>query len=256
MPSRNSRRPLCQFDTRQSGRIRLEPGRSWIRQGTVSPLKKETLNLVRMLGLYLALNVGTFLMLKIIVQYTAFDDQAGFLAFKQDYLHIAPWKVAFYLHVFSSIFTLVAGFTQFSSEILKNHRGVHRFMGRFYAWNVILINFPSGLIMAVYANGGLPTKFAFVLLDSLWLWFTVRAVLEVRSGNINAHREYMIRSYALTFSAVTLRTWRLVLATSFDLDPTLLYQLDAWLGFVPNLICAEWLIARARLRAQRLNSTT
>ena len=217
---------------------------------------KMALHIFRTFFIYLLLSAGTFLMLQTILKYTTFEDDVEFLEFKQDYLHIAPWKVAFYLHVFSSIFTLVAGFTQFSSEILKNHRGVHRFMGRFYAWNVILINFPSGLIMAVYANGGLPTKFAFVLLDSLWLWFTVRAVLEVRSGNINAHREYMIRSYALTFSAVTLRTWRLVLATSFDLDPTLLYQLDAWLGFVPNLICAEWLIARARLRAQRLNSTT
>ena len=219
-------------------------------------MKKETLNVIGALGLYLALNVGTFLMLKIVVQYTAFDDHAGFLAFKQDYLHITPWKVAFYLHVFSSIFTLVAGFTQFSSEILTNHRGIHRAMGRLYAWNIILINFPSGLIMAVYANGGLPTKFAFLLLDSLWLWFTVKAVLEVKRGNFTAHREYMIRSYALTLSAVTLRTWRLVLASSFDLDPLLLYQLDAWLGFVPNLICAEWLILRSRRRAQRLNPTT
>ena len=216
-------------------------------------MKKDVLSLLRTLGLYLILNVGAFLMLKIIVQYSAFDDHVGFLEFKQDYLHLPLWKAAFYIHVFSSIFTLLAGFTQFSSEILKNHRGLHRLIGRIYVWDIVLINFPTGLILAVYANGHLPTKIAFLILDGLWLWFTVKAVVEVKKGNIAGHREYMIRSYALTFSAVTLRTWRLVLTSSFDLDPQLIYMLDAWLGFVPNLICAEWLIARNRKAAQRLN---
>jgi uncharacterized membrane protein len=217
-------------------------------------LKKDVLSLLRTVALYVVLNVGTFLMLKIIVQYSAFDDHVGFLEFKQDYLHLKVWKAAFYIHVFSSIFTLLAGFTQFSSEILKNHRGLHRLIGRLYVWDIVLINFPTGLIMAVYANGHLPTKIAFLILDGLWLWFTVKAVIEVKKGNIAGHREYMIRSYALTFSAVTLRTWRLVLTSSFDLDPQLVYMLDAWLGFVPNLICAEWLIARTRKNAQRLNA--
>ena len=204
------------------------------------------LSLLKTFGLYLVLNVSAFLMLKIIVQYWAFDDHVGFLEFKQDYLHLKLWKAAFYIHVFSSIFTLLAGFTQFSSEILKNHRGLHKLIGKIYVWDIVLINFPTGLILAVYANGHLPTKIAFLILDGLWLWFTVKAVIEVKKGNIAGHREYMIRSYALTFSAVTLRTWRLVLTSSFDLDLQLIYMLDAWLGFVPNLICAEWLIARNR----------
>ena len=205
-----------------------------------------------MLGLYLVLNVGAFLMLKIVVQYSAFDDHIGFLEFKQDYLHITAWKIAFYIHVFSSVFTLLAGFTQFSSEFLKNHRSLHKLIGRIYVWDIVLINFPTGLIMAIYANGGLPSKLAFLILDGLWFWFTVKAVIEVKKGNIALHRDYMMRSYALTFSAVTLRTWRLVLSSSFDLDPQLIYMLDAWLGFVPNLICVEWLIFRSRNAAQRL----
>ena len=209
-------------------------------------LKKDVLNLLKTFGLYLVLNVGVFLMLKIIVQYSAFDDHTGFLAFKQDYLHLPLWKAAFYIHVFSSLFTLLAGLTQFSPEILKNHRGLHKLIGRLYVWDILLINFPTGLILAVYANGGLPSKVAFMILDGLWFWFTLKAVIEVKRGNITRHKEYMTRSYALTFSAVTLRTWRLILASSFDLDPQVIYMLDAWLGFVPNLICAEWLIRQNR----------
>jgi hypothetical protein len=57
----------------------------------------------------------------------------------------------------------------------------------------------------------------------------------------------MIRSYALTLSAVTLRTWKIVLSHSFDIDPATLYQIDSWMGFVPNLLIAEWLINGRRL---------
>lgn len=208
-----------------------------------SSARKAIADILKVLGLYLVLNVGVFLMLRIIVQYTAFDNHVAFLRFKQAVIHNRVWKAAFYTHVFSSIFTLLAGLTQFSSEILKNHRPVHRLVGRLYAWDIILLNFPSGMILAIYANGRLPGQIAFVLLDTLWLWFTVKAVVEIKKGNVAAHRDYMTRSYALTFSAVTLRTWHLILSNTVHPDALLLYQVDAWLGFVPNLLCAEWLIA-------------
>lgn len=54
----------------------------------------------------------------------------------------------------------------------------------------------------------------------------------------------MFRSYALTFSAITLRTWKLVLPAIITIDSLTLYQVDAWLGFVPNLLLAEWYIRK------------
>ncbi|MDB6119113.1 MAG: hypothetical protein JWO08_2894 [Verrucomicrobiaceae bacterium] len=198
---------------------------------------------------FLLLNVGTFLMLKLIVQYSALDDHVGFLEQKQDYLHLKVWKGAFYIHVFSSILTLLAGFTQFSTEILKKHRRLHKLVGRIYAWDILAVNFPAGLVMAVYANGHLPSKIAFLILDSLWFWFTLKAVLEIKRGNIQSHRDYMTRSYALTLSALTLRTWKIILTNTTSIPPETIYMMDAWLGFVPNLLCAEWLIFR-RKRAE------
>lgn len=193
---------------------------------------------------YLVLNVGTFLMLKLIVQYSAFDDHVGFLEQKQAYLHIKVWKAAFYIHVFSSILTLLAGFTQFSSGLLKKHRRLHRIFGRIYVWDILAINFPAGVIMAIYANGHLPSKVAFLILDSLWFWFTLKAILEIKRDNVQRHRDFMIRSYALTLSALTLRTWKIILTNATDLPQETIYMMDAWLGFVPNLLCAEWLLLR------------
>jgi uncharacterized membrane protein len=183
-------------------------------------------------------------MAKTIAQYFAFDDHVAFLKVKQDYIHIPIWKAAFYSHVFSSIFTLLAGFFQFSNFILTEHRSLHRLVGWLYAWNIFLINFPAGFIMAVYANGHLPSKIAFLILDCLWFAFTLKAVVAARRKNIKEHKNYMIRSYALTCSAVTLRTWKMILSNTMNIDPDTLYMIDAWLGFIPNLVFAEWLIRR------------
>ncbi|MBS1512910.1 MAG: DUF2306 domain-containing protein [Bacteroidetes bacterium] len=207
-------------------------------------MKAVVLNITREFLVYAVLCLGTFGMLLTIMQYASFSTTVGFLAFKQDYINITVWKMAFYTHVFSSILVLCAGFTQFSNYVLKHHRNLHRIMGKVYAYDILFINFPAGMIMAVYANGLLPTKIAFVILDSLWFLFTLKAVSAIRKGNVKAHKQFMIRSFALSCSAVTLRWWKIVLSHSFHFDPLTLYMIDAWMGFVPNLLFAEWLIRR------------
>ena len=186
-------------------------------------------------------------MLMGIVRYYPMQDNIGFLQFKQDYIHIIWWKIAFYTHVFSVILVLLAGFTQFSDFILKEHRAVHKLMGKIYAYDILFINFPAAMIMAVYANGLLPGKTAFVILDCLWFWFTYKAVAAIKKRDIKSHKQYMVRSYALTLSAVTLRLWKLVISAFIIIDPVHLYMIDAWMGFVPNLLFAEWLIRTKRI---------
>jgi hypothetical protein len=181
-----------------------------------------------------------------ISEHFTLKDDVGFLKQKQDYLHIKVWRTAFYVHVFSSIFTLMAGFTQFSNYVLKYHKGIHRIIGRIYAFDIFFINFPAGMIMAYYANGHLPSKIAFTILDVLWFTFTLTAVVAVRNGDVDKHRNFMIRSYALTFSAITLRTWKIIFLHTTHIDPAHIYMIDAWMGFVPNLLFAEFLIWKRR----------
>jgi predicted membrane protein DUF2306 len=90
------------------------------------------------------------------------------------------------------------------------------------------------MVLALCANGLLPGRLAFVLLDSLWFTFTLVGVVAVRRGDLSRHRAMMIRSYALTFSAITLRTWKFILVRNTRIDPVHLYMIDAWMGFVPN----------------------
>jgi hypothetical protein len=126
---------------------------------------------VRIFMAYAVLCVACFLMLRTIVGYTSFRDNVQFLALKQAYVHNVVWKTAFYIHVFSAVVALLAGFTQFSSDFLRENPKLHRLIGKIYVANVLLINFPVGLIMGFYANGGVPGKTAFLVLDVLWFFF-------------------------------------------------------------------------------------
>lgn len=192
--------------------------------------------------LYTILCVSVFLMLRTSINYLSFQDDNQFLAFKQDYIGNPVWKLAFYIHVFSAFIALFAGFTQFSTEIMQKHRKVHRILGHFYIWNILIINFPSALIMAIYANGGSVGKAAFLLLDLLWFWFTYKAFVSALKGKFVEHREFMIRSFALTFSAITLRIWKMFLVQTPWFDSSNVYVVVAWMGFVPNLLLAEVMI--------------
>ncbi|MEQ1730362.1 MAG: DUF2306 domain-containing protein [Vicinamibacterales bacterium] len=59
----------------------------------------------------------------------------------------------------------------------------------------------------------------------------------------------MIRSFALTYAAVTLRLYvPLSMAAGVPFDVA--YPVIAWACWVPNLLVAEWLfVPRSRLRA-------
>lgn len=90
-------------------------------------------------------------MLRITLDYLPLRDDAGFLQIKQQYIGIAHWKGAFWIHVFTSLFALVAGFTQFFPVVLRRLPQLHRGMGKLYVINVCFVTGPASLIMAFYA---------------------------------------------------------------------------------------------------------
>lgn len=184
----------------------------------------------------------SFLMLRIIFLYIPIQTDVAFLQLKQDYIHITEWRIAFFVHVFTSLFALLAGFTQFSKWILKHKPRLHRIMGYSYVINVLLITGPAGLLMSFYANGGISSRIGFILLSVLWIAFTGIALYKAIKKKFKAHRTFMIRSFALTLSAVTLRVWKVLLANYTDIPPMDRYRIIAWLGWTLNLLVAEWII--------------
>lgn len=191
-------------------------------------------------------------MVVITVPYFGMEDTTGFLAIKQHVIGNPVWKTAFYTHVFTSCFLLLAGFTQFSSKILKRNKALHRNIGKAYVIVLLFFSGPSGLIMAIYANGGITSQIGFTLVALLWIFFTIRAWQTALQKDFKAHRAFMIRSFALTCSALTLRAWKVLIAFTVHPPPMDLYRVIAWLGWVPNLIFAEWLIRSSVQRKKML----
>ncbi len=204
--------------------------------------------IARSVLVYCALSLGCFLMLKTILGYASFRPDVQFLLLKQNVIGNPFWLAAFYVHVFSAVIALFAGFTQFSAEWMRDHRGAHRLLGRVYVITILIINVPAGMIMAIYANGGWIGKSAFITLDLLWFSFTYQGYLYARRRDFLRHRQCMIRSYALTLSALTLRSWKLILSHTTNYSYEELYLIDAWLAFLPNIAIAEIIIRWPRRR--------
>ncbi len=196
------------------------------------------------LSLVLALAFFSFLMIRITVAYTAMQSNVAFLMTKQRVYPIVLWRVSFYTHVFASCFVLAAGFTQFAPRILRRYPRVHRIMGWAYLIIVTMVSGPAAWVMALYANGGFPARTSFTLLATLWICFTVTAGYCVVRRQFELHGAYMLRSYALTLSAITLRSYTYILEVTTHATPRDIYITAAWLSWVPNLLLAEWLIRR------------
>lgn len=186
-----------------------------------------------------------YLMFKITIKYIPFNTNIAFLNIKQTEVQSIPYYLAFfYIHVYSSIFCLIAGFTQFNKRLLKNKPKIHRNIGKLYILIVLLFSAPSGFIIGLYANGGLFSKISFIILAILWFLFTLKAFLSVKKGKITQHKKFMYRSFALAFSAITLRLWKVILVYLFQPNPMDVYQIIAWLGWIPNLLFVEYFILK------------
>ncbi|MBC8042357.1 MAG: DUF2306 domain-containing protein [Rhizobacter sp.] len=206
------------------------------------PHQPRRLRTVAKITLAFILCVFSFLMLRLTLPYLALQNDTAFLQLKQSVVGNPVWKVCFYIHVFTSIFLLAAGFTQFSALIFCRAPQVHRQIGRFYIGIILGLSGPASLVMSLFANGGWSSRIAFTSLSLLWMYVTYRAFETAREKKFALHSAFMFRSFALTLSALTLRAWKYILVLSFALPPMDAYRTVAWLGWIPNLLVAEWLI--------------
>jgi uncharacterized membrane protein len=149
------------------------------------------------------------------------------------------------LHIFASILALALGPFQFSARLRAARPGTHRIMGRLYLGIGVLAGGASGLYMARFAFGGIAAQVGFSLLALAWLYTGYRAYAAIRRGEVAAHREWMVRNFALTFAAATLRI-QLPLAMASGIPFEAAYPAIAWLCWVPNLALAQLWLARGR----------
>ena len=165
--------------------------------------------------------------------------------------------VGLFVHAFAGGIALLIGPFQFLDGFRKRRPVVHRWMGRLYLVS-ILIGGLSAFIIAPGMISGLVGEVGLMSLAILWFWTGWNAYSSIRKGDVKSHREWMIRSFALTFAAATLRLWLGTLiatqlpflqtkyAGDFDALFVEVYRVVMWLCWVPNIIIAEMIIQRRR----------
>jgi uncharacterized membrane protein len=102
----------------------------------------------------------------------------------------------------------------------------------------------AGLLLALGATSGPIATAGFGLLAITWMGCTANAWRYARARNFVRHRRWMLRSYALSFAAVTLRIY-LPIAIISHLDVAAAYRAIAFLCWVPNLALMELWLRRA-----------
>ena len=173
--------------------------------------------------------------------YFLIDRNFGLLLSKsQELLNDQIWNLSFYGHIVFGGIALLIGWTQFSSKLRKTRFVLHRTIGKSYVLSVLMSGI-CGIYIAQFATGGINNVIGFTLSGIVWLITTILAYKAIRNGEIEALQNYMIYSYAVCFSAVTLRIW-LPILTSILGDFNSAYQIIGWLSWIPNLIVAYVII--------------
>jgi uncharacterized membrane protein len=160
--------------------------------------------------------------------------------------HFARYILPLRLHIAGGMGALLVGPWQFSEKLRARALNVHRWLGRFYLLEVGLGSI-AGLVMATVSTEGLATHLGFGILAVLWFATGLEAYRSVRRGDIRAHREWMIRNFALTFAAVTLRIEGPIMLVFLHWTFRSAYITVSWLCWVPNLLIAEWMVRRRRV---------
>ncbi|MGV3630011.1 MAG: DUF2306 domain-containing protein [Bacteroidota bacterium] len=188
---------------------------------------------------------ASYLLVLLSLPYLAMKPDIDFLLTKQFVYHIDIWRWSFYVHVFSSAFVIISGLLQFNRWTIRSYPKIHKVSGYVYVSCLLLISGPGALIMSLYANGGFWPQLSFTLLSVLWIGFTLYALILVYKKRYVDHGNWLLRSYALTLSAVTLRFYLMIFDfLDVPLGPIESYTIVAYASWIPNLIFAEILIRR------------
>jgi uncharacterized membrane protein len=107
-------------------------------------------------------------------------------------------------HTLAGTLALLIGPINFSSRIRQRHLKLHRILGRVYVLSVFVGSF-TGIALAA-GRPGLPGT---SMQAAAWMVCTTAAFLTARNRHIVQHRQWMARSYAVTFTFVSSRVLNL-----------------------------------------------
>ncbi len=149
-------------------------------------------------------------------------------------VYARPWL---YVHIAGAATALLLGPFNFIAAVRRRAPKVHRWIGRIYIGGCLSGGL-AGLVVAFGSTAGPIATTGFGTLAVCWVVANAQGWWTARKRRFKDHRAWMIRSFAMTFGAVTLRLY-LPLIPLFHVSFLEGYRAISFLAWVPNLILAE-----------------
>lgn len=158
-----------------------------------------------------------------------------------------PWLA---IHAGLAATALLVGPVQFVPRLRAARPKLHRWLGRIYVFACLFAG-AAGLPLAWGSNAGPVAQLGFSVLAIAWIVCTSQAWRMAVGRRAVEHRRWMVRSFALTFAAVTLRLY-LPIAPLLGYEFVDGYRIIAWMCWMPNLFVAELYLNRDRVGKSHL----
>jgi len=152
----------------------------------------------------------------------------------------------FFVHIYAGNMALALGTLQLVRPLRARFPGLHRWIGRAYVVAVMIAVVMSyGLAPRLDVWG---TALGRQVGATLWGAFTILAVVAIRRGEVEAHRRWMLRSYAFAYMGITFMVLSAIRSTS-GVALEIGYPIVIHMSFVINMAVCEVLLRRMGPRA-------
>jgi hypothetical protein len=146
------------------------------------------------------------------------------------------------LHGTTGAIALFIGIWQFLAPLRNRYPNVHRIAGRIYVVMACLSAMVA-IALSLHATTGFVAGAGFMFLGLAWFGTTAYSFMAILRRDVASHQIWMLRSYTLIFSAITLRVY-VPLFHALHIPFLIAYPTIAWICWIPNLLIAEFMIQR------------
>jgi uncharacterized membrane protein len=152
----------------------------------------------------------------------------------------APIPLLILLHGVPGATALLLGILQFSNRLRSRYLNLHRILGRIYVGSVFIAA-PAAVVVGFVLKGSPTLHAADMIQAGGWIFCTAVALYCVRHGNIQQHRQWMMRSYPYAMVFIFVRATLAIPAVARTGEAgidTVVWSWIALCGFIPSAVIA------------------
>lgn len=117
-------------------------------------------------------------------------------SYTEYYWFRAHWLI---IHVVAGLTATFVGWYQFIPKLRNKNLRRHRIIGKVYFYSVIVAAITASILAYLSPGMDFFGKGSFITITFIWIGTTLMGYIAVRRKNINQHKEWMLRSYVVTF---------------------------------------------------------